>query len=137
MSCRLQGMRETYLNIGSSMLLGTASPFFSRSPGSRASLRDAPGWPSLSLFSRKSSAEELLFLSLCCTCLPLHFPPAGTVQTERSRVVMLHALQARHCFDVKELPRHLGECRVFFGVCRDSPQWESLDRFRGETLELS
>lgn len=38
-----------------------------------------------------------------CSCveiwLPLHFLPVGTVQTERSLVV-IHALQSRYCFVV-------------------------------------
>lgn len=90
-------MKPTWI-LGPRCCLGVLLPFFSRSPGARTLLRDAPEHLSLSLFLRKSSDEELLFL---CLCLPLQFPPAGTVQTERSRVAVIYALQARHCFRVR------------------------------------
>lgn len=92
-------MRETYLNIGSLMLLFSTLD----RRGSRSRIRDAPGWLSLSLFSRKSSDDELLFMSLClvlacpCICCPqVRSRPNGR------GLFMLHALQSRHCFVARE-----------------------------------
>lgn len=65
MSCRLQGMLETYLNIGSS------SPY-SRSPGTVTVRPRCTGTASPEPIPVEYSDEPMV---------PLHLPPAGLVQT--------------------------------------------------------